>query len=44
MREAVLPVAATMFGPILTIPYVRPNGDELGYLLIRISNIRTRLS
>lgn len=31
MREAVLPDAATMFGPILTIPYVRPNGDELGY-------------
>ena len=30
MREAVLPDAATMFGPILTIPYVRPNGDELG--------------
>lgn len=31
MAEAVLPDAATMFGPILTIPYVRPNGDELGY-------------
>lgn len=31
MKRAVLPDAATMFGPILTIPYVRPNGDELGY-------------
>ena len=31
MKQAVLPDAATMFGPILTIPYVRPNGDELGY-------------
>ena len=31
MSKAVLPDAATMFGPILTIPYVRPNGDELGY-------------
>ena len=31
MKRAVLPDAATMFGPVLTIPYVRPNGDELGY-------------
>lgn len=31
MAKAVLPDAATMFGPVLTIPYVRPNGDELGY-------------
>ena len=31
MKQAVLPDAATMFGPILTIPSVRPNGDALGY-------------
>ena len=31
MRQPVLPDAATFLGPILTIPYVRPNGDELGY-------------
>ncbi|MDD3212646.1 MAG: class II aldolase/adducin family protein [Eubacteriales bacterium] len=31
MSKAVLPDAATFLGPILTIPYVRPNGDELGY-------------
>lgn len=31
MSKAVLPDAATMFGPIITIPYVRPNGEELGY-------------
>ena len=31
MRKAVLPDAATFLGPILTIPYVRPNGDALGY-------------
>lgn len=31
MKQAVLPDAVTMFGPILTIPYTRPNSDELGY-------------
>lgn len=31
MKKAVFPDSVTMFGPILTIPYVRPNGDELAY-------------
>lgn len=31
MKLPVLPDAATFLGPILTIPYVRPNSDELGY-------------
>ena len=31
MVKPVLPDAATFLGPIMTIPYVRPNGEELGY-------------
>ena len=31
MKKPVMPESATFLGPILTIPYVRPNGDELGY-------------
>lgn len=31
MRLPLLPEASTQLGPVYTIPYVTPNGDELGY-------------
>ena len=31
MKKAIFPDAATQLGPVFTIPYVKPNCDELGY-------------